>query len=99
MKASDLFQFSTILFVGLIAYTVHILETIYCPGSIPLAFAYLLLFTPFREYNLELWKRYVKFDTGIIYPATPVPEIQAKDFSYEVIRIATNNFRVPAVVR
>lgn len=99
MKASDYFNFSSFIFIAFLAYSFQILETIYCPGSIPLAFGYLLLFTPFRDYNLEIWKRYVKYDKEIVYPARPIPEILAKDFTYENIQKATNNFRVPAVVR
>jgi hypothetical protein len=97
--AKDYFQFSVVVFIACLAYFIRILEQTYAPNSFGLAFAYLTLFTPYRSLTLDLWQKYVHFNTDIVYPPTPVPEIEASKFSYDAMRIATNNFRTPAVVR
>jgi hypothetical protein len=99
MKSTGYFQFSTIFFVVLLAYFVHIYEKAYAPNTIGLAFAYLSMFGNSRELTLSLWEKYAVFDTAVVHPATSVPEIDAKDYTFDVLRRATNNFRIPVVVR
>lgn len=59
----------------------------------------LMLFTNMREETREEWKRVLKFDTGVEQHPAHVPTIDAADFSLEKLRIATENWRYPAVVR
>jgi hypothetical protein len=93
------FQFSTVIFIVFVAYFIRMIQYSYLRDETRLGLAYLSLFLPYRSFSLFLWENFVHFDTEIEYPPMPVPEIQAKDFSYEVMKIATNNFRTPAVVR
>ena len=67
----------------------------------PLSFMYpnLLLFTPYREEARALWNKLVKIDESIEYDHPHVPIIQAKDYTFESLRRATDNFRYPAIVR
>lgn len=60
---------------------------------------YALLLSPYREYLHQLWQERAILDPRIIYPAHHIPEIMAKDYSYEAIRAASDNFRHPVVVR
>lgn len=69
-----------------------------CPGLSTL-YPYLLLWTPFREDNRLAWLTHVPLDTRIIRPARPVIEIMAKDYSFEAIRIASQDFQLPVIVR
>lgn len=73
---AGLLQFSTVFFVALVAFSAFILESWLSPESLTLG--YLLLFTSDREAQLNYWKQNVKFDTNILYPPTPVPEIRAE---------------------
>ncbi len=58
-----------------------------------------LLFTPFREETKQLWKDTIKIDTSIHYESAHVPIIEAKDYSFESLKRATDNWRHPAIVR
>lgn len=69
-------QFSTVFFVVLVAFSALILESYFAPKNLTLG--YLLLFSSDREAQLNYWKKNVKFDTDIIHPPIPVPEILAK---------------------
>lgn len=71
-------QASTVIFIALIAYLLHVLEQIYAPNTLPLMYGYLLLYTGYREHNLKVWQEYAKVDQRIVYPPTPVPEIAAE---------------------
>mmetsp|Transcript_42905 Transcript_42905/g.93277 ORF Transcript_42905/g.93277 Transcript_42905/m.93277 type:complete len:368 (+) Transcript_42905:41-1144(+) len=59
-----------------------------------------LLFTPFRELTREYWgKVLVKVDKNVNRPPVQVATIAAKDYSFESLRVATQNWRYPAVVK
>lgn len=58
-----------------------------------------LLFTPFREEVKKYWREINKIDTNVHRSALQIPIIQAKDYSFESLRLATEGFRYPAVVR
>lgn len=59
----------------------------------------LMLFTGFRNQTREEWKRVLKFNEAAIYTPAHVPIIEAKDYSFESLRLATDNWKHPAVVR
>lgn len=61
--------------------------------------SYLMLLTPLREATLNSWLTLANPNVKITYPSSPVPEIQAEDYTFEVLKEATFNFRYPAVVR
>jgi len=58
-----------------------------------------LLYTPYRELAKSYWESLVKVDKSIIREPLQIPIIEAKDYSFESLRRATENFRYPAVVR
>eukprot|EP00604_Paraphysomonas_vestita_P003770 CAMPEP_0174823166 /NCGR_PEP_ID=MMETSP1107-20130205/22043_1 /TAXON_ID=36770 /ORGANISM="Paraphysomonas vestita, Strain GFlagA" /LENGTH=327 /DNA_ID=CAMNT_0016044673 /DNA_START=60 /DNA_END=1040 /DNA_ORIENTATION=+ len=58
-----------------------------------------LLFTPFREEVKAYWKQIIKIDTNVKRSPLQIPIIQAKDYSFESLRLATEGFRYPAIVR
>ena len=59
----------------------------------------LLLFTGFRETTKYYWNKTIKIDQKIIYDHTHIPIIQKEDYSFELLKKATNNFRNPVVVK
>lgn len=59
----------------------------------------LLLFTPYREYTRSMWFKLVKINKAIKRAPTHVPVLDLKDYSYEAMREATENWRYPAIVR
>jgi hypothetical protein len=67
--------------------------------SFKIFYPYLLLLTPHRAENLEAWSTHVPVETRVIRPSRNVPEILAKDYSYESIRIASRDFRLPVETR
>lgn len=67
--------------------------------SLPYLYPYLKLINGDRQSTVAAWKSVDQIDRRIVYPATPIPEIAAKDYSYEVFMKATKNGRLPAVVR
>jgi len=58
-----------------------------------------LLFTPYRELARSYWEKLVHVDKNVHRPPIHVPTIEAKDYTFESLRKATDNFRFPAVVR
>jgi len=58
-----------------------------------------LLFTPYREEAYDAWANIIKVDKGVKRHHTHIPEIDAKDYSFEALRQATDNWKHPAVVR
>lgn len=59
-----------------------------------------LLFTPFRDLTKAYWEKVlVKVDMKVNKPPIHVATIDAKDYTFESIRAATDNFRFPAVVK
>lgn len=62
-------------------------------------YPYLLLLTSYRDENRMAWLSHVPLDTRIIRPPRPVPEIDAVNYNFESIRIASRDFRLPVIVR
>ena len=62
---------------------------------------YLLMFNANRDLNLEIWRKNIerKLDRRIILGPTPVPVIMAEKYNIDAVKIATNNYRRPAVIR
>jgi hypothetical protein len=58
-----------------------------------------LLYTPFREATRSLWNSIIKIDKTKPIEPRHVPVIEAKDYTYEKLKEATENWRYPAVVR
>jgi hypothetical protein len=58
-----------------------------------------LLFTPYREEARSLWKDLIKIDRKVQRTPTRIPIIDAKDYTFESLRFATEGFRYPAIVR
>jgi hypothetical protein len=54
----------------------------------------LLLFTGFRQTTLYFWNKINEIDQRIIYDHTHIPIINSKDYSYELLKKVTNNFRI-----
>ena len=67
--------------------------------SLSTLYPYLLLVTPYREENRKAWLTHVPLNKNIIRPPQPVIEIQAKDYSYETIKAASRDFRIPVIVK
>eukprot|EP01006_Ploeotia_vitrea_P009628 TRINITY_DN23279_c0_g1_i1.p1 TRINITY_DN23279_c0_g1~~TRINITY_DN23279_c0_g1_i1.p1 ORF type:complete len:372 (+),score=-7.06 TRINITY_DN23279_c0_g1_i1:55-1170(+) len=67
----------------------------------PMSFMYpnFLLFTPFRQQAIDAWKSVLHINRAVRRHHTHVPEIDAKDYTFEALKFATNNFRHPAIVR
>lgn len=59
----------------------------------------LLLFTPFRDQTRALWAKAVQINTAIKRSPTHVAVLDCKDYSFDAMREATENWRYPAVVR
>lgn len=58
-----------------------------------------LLFTPFRQTVKDMWPTLIKIDRNVRRTHHQIPEIDAKDYTFESMRAATDNWRHPAVVR
>jgi hypothetical protein len=59
----------------------------------------LLLFTGFRETTRYYWHKINDIDEKIIYEPQHISIIQKEDYSFEVLKKASNNFREPVVVK
>lgn len=62
-------------------------------------YADLLLFTPYRDALKAYWEKNMKIDKGVKIEPSHVPTIDAKDYTYETLRVASENFRYPVIVR
>jgi len=58
----------------------------------------LLLFTPFRELAKDTWEKTVQVSKAVKRHPTHIAEIEAKDYTFDNLRLATDNWRHPAVV-
>mmetsp|Transcript_15368 Transcript_15368/g.23137 ORF Transcript_15368/g.23137 Transcript_15368/m.23137 type:complete len:369 (+) Transcript_15368:50-1156(+) len=58
-----------------------------------------LLFTSYREEARSFWNQFNNIDRSIKRAPIQIPIIDAKDYSFESLRTATENFRYPAIVR
>uniref|UniRef100_A0A7S1UGQ9 Cupin-like domain-containing protein n=1 Tax=Phaeomonas parva TaxID=124430 RepID=A0A7S1UGQ9_9STRA len=59
----------------------------------------LMMFTGDFEGTVRALHANVKIDNRVKYPPIEIPYIQAEDFDMEALRIATDNWRTPAVVK
>jgi len=62
----------------------------------------LMLFTPYLETTNIMWRYFVKHDSLPTYKKRHIPELFPMEdgrINYEELRTATDNFRIPAVVR
>jgi len=59
----------------------------------------LLLFTGFRETTKYYWDKIIKIDEGIIYDHIHIPIIKKEDYTYELLKKASNNFLTPVLVK
>lgn len=87
------------IIVVLVAVGLPLFKTFQAEDPISYMLPNLLLFTGYREWTKELWLKVLKFDKNINYPPAHIPEIDAKDYNFESLKRATENFRYPAVVR
>lgn len=78
---------------------IPILKTHYAGNPLNHMLPNLLLFTPYREWARSLWNDVVKVDKNVIRTPLQVPIIMKEDYSFESMRVATENWRYPAVVR
>lgn len=58
-----------------------------------------LLFTSFREEARSYWNSINKIQTKVKRAPIQIPIIEAKDYTFEALRDATEGFRYPAIVR
>lgn len=67
----------------------------------PLSYMYAnaLLFTPWRELARETWTKTVQVDYGVKREMQHVAIIEAKDYTLETLKKATDGWRHPAIVR
>jgi hypothetical protein len=59
----------------------------------------ILLYTGFRNSTKYYWDKIIKIDEKIKYSHTHIPIIEEEDYSFERLRIASNNFLAPVLVR
>lgn len=59
----------------------------------------LFLLVPAPRLLAQVQSAVIDIDTAIVRPPTPIPEIEAEEYSYERLRRATGNWRSPAVIR
>ena len=86
-------------FIGILVALFPVYKT-YTSGD-PLSYMYpnFLLFTSDRQGAIDAWKNTIEVDRGVKRHHTHIAEIEAKDYSFEALRQATDNWRHPAVVR
>ncbi len=71
-----------------------ILKTRQAGDSLILMLPNALLFTGFRDQARDLWSKLVVVNKGVKRAPKHIPEIQAKDYSFEALREATDNWYV-----
>ena len=59
----------------------------------------ILLYTGYRSATLYYWNKIIKIDEKIKYNHTHIPIIEKEDYSFERLRIASNNFLTPVLVK
>jgi hypothetical protein len=93
--------FCTFLVVPIIAILVGfpVMKTLQAGDSLMNIIPNALLFGPFREETRALWKSLPVVDTSKTYEPQQIPIIDAKDYTFEKLRAATEGFRYPAIVR
>ncbi|NBD31454.1 MAG: hypothetical protein GVY17_00375 [Cyanobacteria bacterium] len=62
-------------------------------------YANLLLFTHLRTKTLSIWENSLNIDYTVRRPASPIPEVDASNYTFEALKRATDGFKCPAVVR
>lgn len=68
-------------------------------NSLKTIFPNFLLFTPYRQLTIDLWNNLIEINQDVIIDHPHIPIIEAEKYSFETLRVATENFRYPAVVR
>lgn len=96
-KGSSLFTLA--LIPVLIAVLFPVYKTLQAGDPLEYFLPNLLLFTPFREQTRSLWEKVIKINTSVKRTPTHVPVLDYKDYTFEALREATENWRYPAVVR
>jgi len=96
-KSSSLFRYA--ILTGIVAILVPFVKTFLANDPLTFMIPNVLMFTSFRDLNLNMWKKYIKYNTAVTYEPSEIPIIQAKDYSFEALRHATSDFRYPALVR
>jgi len=98
-KCGGCCSMSTLAFIGVLLALYPVYRTFMVGDDLSYMYPNFLLFTGFRQEAIAAWKKVLKVDTNVKVHHTHIPEVQAKDYSFETLRHATNNFRHPAVVR
>ena len=60
----------------------------------------MLMFTPFRQLNIQMWEKFGKaIDKSIEHDMTRIPHIKAEDYTYESLKKASENFKYPVLIK
>lgn len=94
-KSSSKMYIIMLIFIAL----VPVLKTYFADDPLIFMYPNLLMFTPFRNTTINYWKEHLHIDKSVVHEPTHIPVIDAKDYSMEALRVATENWRYPAVVR
>lgn len=90
---------STIALLGLVCALFPVMRTFMVGDPLTYMYPNFLLFTGYREATKQAWKDVLEVSTAVKKHHTHIAEIQAKDYSFDALRLATDNWRHPAVVR
>jgi hypothetical protein len=55
----------------------------------------ILLYTSYRSTTQSWWFSTVQIDKSIKLPPSPIPEIDAANYTFDTLKRATSNFRYP----
>jgi hypothetical protein len=90
---------STLVMMLLFIVLVAILKTHFADDPLIYIVPNFLMFTPFREQTKAWWKHVLHVDKAVAHEPTHIAVIEAENYNMEALRVATENFRYPAVVR
>jgi len=88
-----------ILWMLVAIVVVPVYRTISSGDSISFLLPNLLLFTPYRELAKTMWSERIHVNMNVKRLPLHIATIEAEDYTFENMRVATENFRFPAVVR
>jgi len=95
---STVIHASIVVGIAMLAYPAY--KTIVLSGDpIQYMLPNFLLLTGYRELTIQLWERFYVQPPLKTVPHQHVPILEAKDYTWEAFREATNDWRSPAVVR
>ena len=100
-RGSNKLSYVTVI-VGIALALVPVIKTLIAEGDhkyLKYILPNFLLFTGYRNLTKSLWDEHLVIDTNILYEPVHIPVIEAKNYNYESLKRATQNFRYPAVVR